>query len=1250
MTISLVNNQTTSTVQLYNQLATTLNQIMGPGPDGYGFPTNMSSTVTSDTKISKVNWQQIFFEANQIHRHVTGNPLSYENGPGNNNTTTTLTSGFVNTIISSVNNSLDNRFNIASPQSAVTSISDVSNPIWDSTITSVIDTDWTDTTSAQRFFNLGGKLQPNLSFKEVFPGLIEDLWIGLITEMQVIMDAHPYDRSLYILGNTQTFSTSVSTYGNHITLTYTPVSAYQITVTVSFIVGTIGAGADSAIDKGLRITHRLDTYRSTGALVAPNPCCQQVTSGFHLNGQPIIPTIKMLECNVSNLTYDMNRFDPSPPQRFTLTNTGNSEVSFYFLVFSNNGKSGGPIPTISYVDWTPVEGETKKIQPNESISMDLYYTSNSLGTYNNFVNIWADSDNGVIAIKTSQMVSGPAFRPQLATAPTIDVTNYHLVENQLVIAVNTGNALRRYTKGTCSLTWNGQDLSDHPEIFTVNDTLARGPVISFDPGGFVGFSGTTKATIIATISVNCDSVSVPGAPSRNVNTTTVTTINLDVPADQNLGSWVSPTSLNNSVVGMSYDIIGTKPYLTIGVGLSANLLNGDKQLYDPLPSQVADTNYNLNSSSLGIGADSKYNEGVPLYKIQKDSWIQGSPATGFLYDYGTWFFPDGVTPRGKLVVRRWQFNVPANGEYRWKFSADVVGYFAIDGKTLADTRTVDNPASATFGFNGTVNLKAGKHVIFIGAANIFADETVKNAFALKISNSSDQILWSTLTPVRPTEPYAGWSEVYRIPLITADTGIPGTYYSSNYVIKDTGPVNDQYLLQDFFGDYRKGSGAGGSLFVIDEDGYGNLKIHTQYKTIEAGIPEIDQTLSQLQYISYYYNTLDFDSPGGQSFSNHARRVHNLDPSPLGNGHVCRQFLGFSNNGNVVTQLSRYPGDGEFDPIPRYLVGSLNLLSTNGGEGGIQPDRSVLNLLKRIYTDPLYQTVSTIGTIVGLYNGGIAKLVSSFGSFVAENTGFTGIANFGAWIDSTFTVSGSALSTSFVGQILQSGASSLGSMFGFTGSVEAAGAAFSSAYSSALAAGGGEAAAVAAGEAAAAAALEASVASEFMLALSDPTLITLAVVVATLYGGEIWHAVTDTIESIGESIGNLFNDYGCVVATELANQGEWSEFKMLRLMSWAKRKLDSTYLGKTYHKGYQVIGPKVFLPYVRQRDTKMAKYFKWSFNEMNDFLQHKKYFRWSAPNSVFWTLTILATGLMVSKDYAYSCVVTVGPRQKPIKIS
>jgi hypothetical protein len=750
------------------------------------------------------------------------------------------------------------------------------------------------------------------------------------------------------------------------------------------------------------------------------------------------------------------------------------------------------------------------IQPGDSISMDVTYTSRTIGTFNNYIQIVTDADAGFITIKTKQIITGPAFRPQLNITSDMPITSYTVRSKQIAIGVNFGNILESYSMGTCSLMWNGQDISGNPAIFQIDSSLQGGPKVTFRPEAFVEFAGTTTALVTASLSVNCVSASVPGASSQTVNTTTVTTLDINVPPNLHLGSWLSPTSLNNSIVGMSYDIINAHPFLTIGVGLTSDLLDANGKLSDPLPGFIADGSYNFNPSSLGIGADSKWTSGLPLYKVTKDSWKSGDPITGFLYDYGVWFLPDQKSPiDGRLVSRRWLIDIPVTGTYNYRFSADILAYFAIDGNKIADSRESATPGQAQTGFLGTVDLTAGQHILFIAGANFYASGQ-RTGFALTLQNSiSKQLAWSTLDPVRDSEPYLGWSEVYRIPLVTIGTGNPGTYYTSNFVIKDSGAVNQQYKFQDFFGNYKDGSSGAASLFVIKDDGQGNLSINTQLNTIASGLPEADQTMQQLQYVAYYYDTLDFDAPGGQSFSNHSQRLHNLE-GPQGDGHRCHQFLGFDYQGNVQVGLTRYPGDAGYDPIPRYYVGSLHIIGPDGTGPGV-PDPSVVDVLKALLSDPLLNTLE-LG--IGLFSGGIANDVFQVANFIGKNTGFYSdtLYDVGNWLNGTFNISG-GLGSSWVGQTIQSGANSIGQMLGFGGaSSPAATTAYESAYNSVLAnvPEATIADAEAAGNQAALAAGQNAAGSELLSTIGTAIPYVAAAYAVYTYGGTLYNAVDNAL--------------------------------------------------------------------------------------------------------------------------------------------
>jgi hypothetical protein len=1394
MTISLVNNTQVLTHDLYNQLATVVTNLAAPTSTGYGFDAAGINTVTNTMQITLQDWQKLYFETNQIYNHVYGTPIVIDQTtlPTKANGIP-LKASLVNSIIGAVNTITANPYSAAPSQLLSISIDDVSNNAWDSTITSVVDIPFSDTISTQHFFNLGGYIRCQLTFSEVFPGTIEDQWIGLITEMQTIMAANPYNRTLYSTLTPHTFSTNVTATGDYITLVYTPVSNYEIYVTVSLIVGTQGAGADSAIPKHLKVTNTVKTYYSAGSLPSPVPTTQSITTSFHQGGQAIVPYTRILSIDRTDITYHMNQYDESTRELITLTNNGNCPIFVAAIIFSNNSNGQGPLPNL-LVDsnWTNTapNGNLLLLQPNASATVALSYTGQHLGTYNNFLHIYGNFDNatnGFVTIKTRQVIGGPIFRPQLLTTSTINVDSYHVIQGQVGV-YSQHIALDYYSLGNFSLLWNGQDLSGNRNIFSIDATKPEGPILSFNPESFLAYAGTTTAVLTATVSVNCTSVSVPGAPSQSVTTTTTTVLNLNVPATQHLGDWLSPTSLGNSVVGMSYDLINAKPYLTIGVGLtqnnlytpltntstSINVADLAKQIWtsstaygnfltltDPLPADIADKDYNLNVANLGATADPQWLNGVPLYKVNSSNWTQGDPVTGFLHDYGVWFYPDGVSPSGLKVQRTYSIDVKTAGNYVWKIAADNIGWFSIDGNVVGDTRTLSTSTQVLGGTSGTISLTRGVHILSVYGVNLYADLTHQVGVAITIVNSlSSQMLWNTLVPVRDTKfitesityppsapdqspgfpfntnnggdhpfdysggpfnspplyatnstgvarpvkvtmvldpashvnadikiyrtdgvlffdsgmvgwnynqnapgfsqphpitytitdtipnnttygyymtvqtywngdydyslgsmklvsasiiqlsdpgPYAGWSEVYRIPLDSVGTGIPKTYNMSGFVVKDSGSINYQYKYSDFFGSPNQGPAGFGAIFLVKDDGFGNLSIQQQFQTITTGQPEYDQTLTQLQYATYYYDDLNFNAPGGQSFSNHAARVHNLDHNPLGNGHQCRQFLGFDSDGNVLTHLTRYPGDGGFDPVPRYIIGSMNLVSP--GTAPKTPDPSVLEQFISAFSSPVL-ILTNVG--IGLWSGATAHLLINTGRLLQNITGSNLVSRtLGSWGETllefepggTYGIStllkgttvGPYLTAFFTGNTAVEGTGYLGAALGWVGTAIP--------YIS-------------------------------------------AAILIYQYGGQIFHSVGKVVSGIANAVGDLvggavhfvggiIDDLSncCVVATELRLQGIWSDRQYKAINIWGAKVLDSTALGRTYHRGYHMVAPKIFVPAIRQAGTLQARYFIWTFETLVNFLRNKKYHPFSIPNTIFWLLVFTTAGFLVSNQQA-----------------
>lgn len=132
------------------------------------------------------------------------------------------------------------------------------------------------------------------------------------------------------------------------------------------------------------------------------------------------------------------------------------------------------------------------------------------------------------------------------------------------------------------------------------------------------------------------------------------------------------------------------------------------------------------------------------------------------------------------------------------------------------------------------------------------------------------------------KPYAYWAKVYRIIL----DGSARTYYSGNYVVKTEG-VDYGY----YFGEYQ----APGSIFVVDDDGYGNITVKLNHlREVPEDDLEVEKTLRNLTRIFYFYSQADMGS-----------RYYQLG-GPIGDGTQTELFAGFYNNGSIVTYLVPYP--------------------------------------------------------------------------------------------------------------------------------------------------------------------------------------------------------------------------------------------------------------------------------------------------------------------------------------------------------
>jgi hypothetical protein len=150
----------------------------------------------------------------------------------------------------------------------------------------------------------------------------------------------------------------------------------------------------------------------------------------------------------------------------------------------------------------------------------------------------------------------------------------------------------------------------------------------------------------------------------------------------------------------------------------------------------------------------------------------------------------------------------------------------------------------------------------------------------------------------PTYPY--WANVYRIPLNASGDTTPRVYETKNYLVKQ---VNQDLEYGSYFGDYA----SQGSMFVVHDDGYGNIRVEMNRLRELSDDEDLNSTLQNLSRAFYYYSGVDVPS---RYSDNNSGNLELLPFTPGGeytvDGTLTKMFLGFLQNGSVVTSIVDQP--------------------------------------------------------------------------------------------------------------------------------------------------------------------------------------------------------------------------------------------------------------------------------------------------------------------------------------------------------
>lgn len=834
--------------EFYNTIK---NQIEGILTDGYGFSGLTSVDRIAGQSITTAEWQLLVNDFQKIQVHQTGTIFDSSIFDS-----TVPSVDAINEFTAAVNTAFANSTTVVTSQVATSSpLTSTRTTTWGATISHRVTMTWTNDSSVRYFFNLGGKIDSQLSYTGS-----DSTWSVLMNTAIQRLANNTYkwseftnsNTTLYALGSGTTFTWSTnntsrlagSSVSNGIMLR---VVRSTNTITYNFYFEVVGSPTINLLPShSLYYTYSRGDVAVSGftGVAAPIPSLVNITD-LETGGSTISPppvSTKVLSVSISSNSFTFLQDAISSNATVSVTNNGNTLVTISAINYSANGVTA--IPNYAGL-WGGSAATT--IGAGVTKTFTLAYTGSQQGSYANNFTISSDNDSGPITVITNQTVGAPAYYfTVVPSSISVTLTTTQYAAAQLTITQFNGS----YYTGPSSYDVGFPNLSGtNASSFILDPNNQAGPMIAFDPVGKA--NGTYTCNV--NIRVNTYLVTVP------------ISVVLAVPAavNTNLGTWISGIQTTNAVLGFSYDIIQDQRYLTIGFGTGAD---GSPQITNG----TTITGSYASVSNLSRTSDVSYTAGPIVYASQVDSgsgtffqdeavWIRSSSLYSGLEQSG---------PRNRDVSRTYYITIPTTGDYTWTVAGDYTYTLLIDDVTIFSG--VGNYSGSD---SDTVYLEAGtRKITWI----VNGDKYGPTGIAVNIKRTSDSLhVWSTRDPFRPSTPFQNWCDVYRIP-IAAD-GTAKTYLSKDYLIKSWQLEGQPY--QYYF--------ANNNLLQVDDNGQGELTI-----TFNSNPTVNNDTVYYAHELLYYY-------------SERSVRKSNIG-SPEGDGSQTRWFRGFTKDGAVRTVLQSFP--------------------------------------------------------------------------------------------------------------------------------------------------------------------------------------------------------------------------------------------------------------------------------------------------------------------------------------------------------
>lgn len=914
MALSLVNSSdkitanTSASVMSFNEMRSVVDNILR---QDYGYQAGISTPVVAGQSIARDHWSRLINDMQIINVHLYNSSVPFILPAVG----AKITADFTNQIIERINLLYSNRYRKPNSPDQLSNytISSTRTADWVNMIEHEVTITWSSDDNAKYFFNLGGQFTVKLSHAFANPTNTKDvIWRDLINSYnnQQIVYVGDYFRSNSTLRITKASPSSSS---ERIELTFSKTNNRTVTILIQLFtaatpINTIDVTSSVYMERSIEggpIPYENTDYYGIAASMPQLWNTKELSGGG--TPPPFVPT-KILTVSPLSFSFSALAGSSTLPQNITFGNIGNTEV-MVSNVAVNLVASG--------VTSVGIQGLSGVLPANTSRTFQFYFTTSPdsiIGTTSGIIEVSSPDNDGakIITIPVTLTITPILFDYILVPATkTWKVVSNNSVSQKFSINVTVGS----YSSYTASF------VGTPSSGYSISNTVG-GPTVTFNPANLQ--NGIYSAILSVTI--------------NGVTKTASISTEIAIPQSAPLGTWLSAKGPDNSVVGVSYDIINDVRYVTLGFGMGGD---GSKWVKDNPGFPVA--------QNLQYNGDDKYDQGPILYEASStvahwNSFLK-PPSLG---GYGAWIRPTfynptycslsfgtpspmSIGPEGAAITRTYKFNCSA-GLYNWEFGCDNYGSFGINSQTnLASGNFI------TYSTSGSIYLNDGENTVTF---TVVAGSNA--AVAIRISNAATgEDAWSTKAPIRAGQPFVCWDEVYRIPL----TGSAQSYNVADYCIKDPSA---------YFGKRWGSMYETGCMFLVKDDGLGNIDIgmrplltknwwdweytnyYIYYSTSYIG-PDITTMFTPF---AFYYNIGNITyaeghyqwNAGGENAIGYwtwvsdpvtIPRLNNLTPNNM-------LFLGFDRDGTVRTALVS-PPDTSYPSRPE--TGQYPPDGSQGGVGG-----------------------------------------------------------------------------------------------------------------------------------------------------------------------------------------------------------------------------------------------------------------------------------------------------------------------------